>query len=337
MIYVFLIAIIIINEIIIKKKILSDNINFSKHKSLVSSINTPTSGGLFLVLFILIFKTELGLVNIFYLFLIFLVGLSSDRIKNVSPLIRLFLQISITFMFVVNTQTLIVDVRIENINQLLNQNIYLPIIFTVFCFIVLMNGTNFIDGVNLNTIGFYIIVYSVILTVSNNNDIFIDKSFNIKIIFFLTVIYVMNFFNKLQLGDGGSYLIGFFTAFYVIDFISQNPLASPYFAVLILWYPCFENLFSISRKIYQKKRISDADNLHLHHNIFLFFKIKNFKNLNNLSGLILNLSNFILVFVGINFFNSTKYLILLIFINMFIYILSYNILIKIILLKKFKK
>lgn len=240
-------------------------------------------------------------------------------------------------MFVVNTQTLIVDVRIENINQLLNQNIYLPIIFTVFCFIVLMNGTNFIDGVNLNTIGFYIIVYSVILTVSNNNDIFIDKSFNIKIIFFLTVIYVMNFFNKLQLGDGGSYLIGFFTAFYVIDFISQNPLASPYFAVLILWYPCFENLFSISRKIYQKKRISDADNLHLHHNIFLFFKIKNFKNLNNLSGLILNLSNFILVFVGINFFNSTKYLILLIFINMFIYILSYNILIKIILLKKFKK
>ena len=337
MIYVFLIAIIIINEIIIKKKILSDNINFSKHKSLVSSINTPTSGGLFLVLFILIFKTELGLVNIFYLFLIFLVGLSSDRIKNVSPLIRLFLQIFITFMFVVNTQTLIVDVRIDNINQLLNQNIYLPIIFTVFCFIVLMNGTNFIDGVNLNTIGFYIIVYSVILTVSNNNDIFIDKSFNIKIIFFLTVIYVMNFFNKLQLGDGGSYLIGFFTAFYVIDFISQNPLASPYFAVLILWYPCFENLFSISRKIYQKKRISDADNLHLHHNIFLFFKIKNFKNLNNLSGLILNLSNFILVFVGINFFNSTKYLILLIFINMFIYILSYNILIKIILLKKFKK
>ena len=337
MIYVFLIAIIIINEIIIKKKILSDNINFSKHKSLVSSINTPTSGGLFLVLFILIFKTELGLVNIFYLFLIFLVGLSSDRIKNVSPLIRLFLQIFITFMFVVNTQTLIVDVRIENINQLLNQNIYLPIIFTVFCFIVLMNGTNFIDGVNLNTIGFYIIVYSVILTVSNNNDIFIDKSFNIKIIFFLTVIYVMNFFNKLQLGDGGSYLIGFFTAFYVIDFISQNPLASPYFAVLILWYPCFENLFSISRKIYQKKRISDADNLHLHHNIFLFFKIKNFKNLNNLSGLILNLSNFILVFVGINFFNSTKYLILLIFINMFIYILSYNILIKIILSKKFKK
>ena len=337
MIYVFLIATILINEIIIKTKYLSDNIKFSKHKSLVSSTNTPTSGGLFLILFFFIFKTQLGLINILYLFLIFLVGFSSDRIKNVSPLIRLFFQIFITLMFVLNTQTLIIDVRIDIINQLLNQSIYLPVIFTVFCFIVLMNGTNFIDGINLNTIGFYILVYSIILIVSVSNDLLIDKSFNIKIIFFLIIIYVMNFLNKLQLGDGGSYLIGFFTAFYVINFISQNPLASPYFAVLILWYPCFENLFSISRKIYQKKRISDADNLHLHHNIFLFLKIKNFKNLNNLSGLILNLSNALLVLIGINFFNSTKHLILLIFVNIFIYILSYNILIKIILSRKFKK
>ncbi len=337
MIYVFLITMVIINEIIIKNKFLSDNIKFSKHKLLVSSINTPTSGGLFLIFFFLIFQTQLGLVNMFYLILIFLVGLSSDRIRNFSPLIRLLFQIFITLLFVVNTQALIIDVRIDFFNQLLNQNIYLPIIFTVFCFIVLMNGTNFIDGVNLNTIGFYILVYSVILIVSNDNDLYIDRSFNIKIIFFLIVIYLMNFFNKLQLGDGGSYLIGFFTAFYVINFISQNPLASPYFAVLILWYPCFENLFSISRKIYQNKSISDADNLHLHHNIFLFFKIKNFKNLNNLSGLFLNFSNFLLIFAGMNFFNSTKYLILLIILNMFIYTLSYNILIKVILSKKFKK
>ena len=337
MIYVFLITMVIINEIIIKNKFLSDNIKFSKHKLLVSSINTPTSGGIFLIFFFLIFQTQLDLVNKFYLLLIFLVGLSSDRIRNFSPLIRLLFQIFITLLFVVNTQTLIIDVRIDFFNQLLNQSIYLPIVFTVFCFIVLMNGTNFIDGVNLNTIGFYILVYSVILVVSNDNDLYIDRSFNIKIIFFLIVIYLMNFFNKLQLGDGGSYLIGFFTAFYVINFISQNPLASPYFAVLILWYPCFENLFSISRKIYQNKSISDADNLHLHHNIFLFFKIKNFKNLNNLSGLVLNFSNFLLIFVGMNFFNSTKYLILLIILNMFIYTLSYNILIKVILSKKFKK
>jgi len=337
MIYFFLLFVVIINEILLRNNYISDNIEFSKHKSIINPKKVPTSGGLFLILLILIFQMELGLINLVYLSLIFLIGFSSDRIKNVSPLIRLFSQIFITILFVINSQTLIIDVRIDNINQLLNQNIYLQIIFTVFCFIVLMNGTNFIDGVNLNTIGFYIFVYSVILIVSINNDLFIDKSFNIKMIFFLIVIYLMNFFNKLQLGDGGSYLIGFFTAFYVINFISQNPLVSPYFAVLILWYPCFENLFSISRKIYQKKSVSDADNLHLHHNIFLFLKIKNFKNLNNLSGLILNLSNFFLIFIGINFFNSTKHLILLIFVNIIIYILSYNILIKIILSKKFKK
>ena len=337
MIYFFLITILVINEVIIKKKFLSDNIKFSKHKSLVTSINIPTSGGIFLMLFILIFQTQLGLINILYLFLIFLVGVGSDRFRNFSPLIRLLSQIFITFLFVLNTQTFIIDLRIDSINFLLNQNIYFPIIFTVFCFIVLMNGTNFIDGVNLNTIGFYILVYLVILIVSNNNDLIIDRDLNLKIIYFLIAIYLMNFFNRLQLGDGGSYLISFFTAYYVINFIYLNPLVSPYFAVLILWYPCFENLFSISRKIYQKKNISEADNLHLHHNIFLFFKIKNFKNLNNLSGLILNISNLILISLGINFFNSTKYLVILILINLVIYILIYNILIKIILSKKFKK
>ena len=240
---------VIINEIIIKKKILCDNVKFSKHKSYVGLIDTPTSGGLFLILFILTFQTELGLINNFLIFLIFLVGLCSDSIKNFSPSIRLLLQIFITLLFVLNTETLIIDVRIDNINHLLNQNIYLTLIFTVFCFIVLMNGTNFIDGVNLNTIGFYILVYSAILIISYYNDLILDSSFNIKIILFLIAIFLMNFFNKLQLGDGGSYLIGFFTAFYVINFISNNPLVSPYFAILILWYPCFENLFSISRKI----------------------------------------------------------------------------------------
>ena len=196
MIYFFLLFVVIINEILLRNNYISDNIEFSKHKSIINPKKVPTSGGLFLILLILIFQMELGLINLVYLSLIFLIGFSSDRIKNVSPLIRLFSQIFITILFVINSQTLIIDVRIDNINQLLNQNIYLQIIFTVFCFIVLMNGTNFIDGVNLNTIGFYIFVYSVILIVSINNDLFIDKSFNIKMIFFLIVIYLMNFFNK---------------------------------------------------------------------------------------------------------------------------------------------
>tara|TARA_B100000902_G_scaffold65048_1_gene71610 strand:- start:6657 stop:7682 length:1026 start_codon:yes stop_codon:yes gene_type:complete len=337
MIFLFLIFVLIANEIIIRNNFLLDNIRFSKHKSFVSPSKIPTTGGLFLLLFIFLFQSQIGLINLFYLSSIFLIGLSSDRIKNFSPSVRLFLQIFITFLFITNTETLIIDVRIDDINLVLNQNESISIIFTIFCFIVLMNGTNFIDGVNLNAIGFYILIYLIIFIVSKLNNLNFDLLLNLKIILFLVIIYILNFFNKLQLGDAGSYLLAFYTSFYIIQFTYQNPLVSPYFAVLILWYPCFENLFSICRKIYQKKKISTADNLHLHQNIFFFLKIKNFKNLNNLSGLVINLSNLLLLSFSINVFNSTKYLVLLILLNIFVYIFVYNILINNILSKKFKK
>ena len=337
MIFLFLSFIIILNEIIIKKNFLSDNIKFSKHKSFVSSHKKSTAGGLFLFLFIFIFEYKIGLLNLFYLFLILLLGMGSDKIKNFSSKIRLLLQVFIAILFIFNTQTLVNDVRIDYFNNLLNKNLFLQITFMTFCFLVLINGTNFIDGVNLNAIGYYILIYLLIFIISKINNLQLDLILNLKIILFLFLIYILNFLNKTQLGDAGAYLLAFYTAFYVIKFINSNPLISPYFAILVLWYPCFENLFSIFRKIYQKKNVSSADNLHLHHNIFLFLKLMNIKNPNNMCGLILNFSNFFLLILGINYFNSTKHLISIIFMNIVIYTFCYNLLIKYNLLKKFKK
>ena len=146
-----------------------------------------------------------------------------------------------------------------------------------------------------------------------------------------------DFFNKIQLGDSGCYLLGFFTAFYLVNFINNNYLVSPYFVVYILWYPCFENLFSIIRKIYQNKSISKADNFHLHHNIFYLLKDKFSTSANNISGLIINLINLILLSFSVNYFNSTKHLIFMILFNITLYILIYNILIKNIIKRKSPK
>ena len=49
------------------------------------------------------------------------------------------------------------------------------------------------------------------------------------------------------------------------------------FIVIILWYPAFETLFSIIRKIIYKSQPSSPDNYHLHHLIYLFFNKKNKK------------------------------------------------------------
>lgn len=331
---IFLGTIIILNEIIIKYNIFPDKIEHSKHKIFVNKKKIPSSAGFFLIIFIFIFKSDIGYLNLFCFLAIFFIGFASDRIKNFSPTLRLFLQIFFSILLIQNTSVLIQDVRIDDLNIFLEKNIIMSQIFTIFCFLVLMNGTNFIDGINLNTTGYYIIVFSIILIISKTNNLNLDFDFNHKILIFLSLIYLLNFLNKTQLGDSGAYLLSFFTAYYVIKFVNLNPLVSPYFAVLVLWYPCFENLFSITRKIYQNKNISKADNLHLHHNIFSLLKGKFNTKANNISGFIVNLINLLLLILSINYFNSTKHLILIISFNIFLYILFYNILLKSILKKK---
>lgn len=331
---IFLGTIIILNEIIIKYNIFLDKIEHSKHKIFVNKKKIPSSAGFFLIIFIFIFKSDIGYLNLFCFLAIFFIGFASDRIKNFSPTLRLFLQIFFSILLIQNTSVLIQDVRIDDLNIFLEKNIIMSQIFTIFCFLVLMNGTNFIDGINLNTTGYYIIVFSIILIISKTNNLNLDFDFNHKILIFLSLIYLLNFLNKTQLGDSGAYLLSFFTAYYVIKFVNLNPLVSPYFAVLVLWYPCFENLFSITRKIYQNKNISKADNLHLHHNIFSLLKGKFNTKANNISGFIVNLINLLLLILSINYFNSTKHLILIISFNIFLYILFYNILLKSILKKK---
>jgi hypothetical protein len=85
-----------------------------------------------------------------------------------------------------------------------------------------------------------------------------------------------------------------------------------------LWYPAYENLFSIIRKIINKNSPTEADNRHLHQLLFVFMK-KNFlysnKALNTISGLIINLFNIAFFIYAACNFDNTKKLILLIMVS----------------------
>ena len=135
---------------------------------------------------------------------------------------------------------------------------------------------------------------------------------------------ILNFLDKTLLGDGGAYLLGFFTAIYLIEWSNLNNSISPYFIILLLWYPCFENLFSIIRKKYQNKKIATADNLHLHQLIFIFLKKKKYHNTNNLSGLIICFFNLTTFILGTIFYDKTKVLLSIIVINILLYVYIYN-------------
>ena len=94
----------------------------------------------------------------------------------------------------------------------------------------------------------------------------------------------------------------------------------------LLWYPAFENLFSILRKL--KTGISTPDNFHLHHFIYLElnkkFKKNNFNN--SLTGVIINLFNLILLIMASFFANHSAYLSIILGLNISIYLIVYYLL-----------
>ena len=105
---------------------------------------------------------------------------------------------------------------------------------------------------------------------------------------------------------------------------------SPIFILLLLWYPAFENLFSIIRKILTKKKPSEPDNLHFHHLLFSYLnrKIKNKKIINSLTGVIINFYNFLIFALSSKFYNKTNILFYLVALNILVYIFFYFFLLK---------
>jgi len=206
------------------------------------------------------------------------------------------------------------------------QNKIFSILFTLFCLLVLVNGSNFIDGINTLLCGYYILVLTAIIYICSNNFINHNISDLKGLLLVLLIIYSFNFFSKLYLGDSGAFLLSFLLGYYLIDIANNNPLISPMFVVLLLWYPAFENFFSILRKLSIKFHPSSPDNFHFHQLLFSFFKKRMNKSkdfINTLTGNIINLYNFFIFIIGVKFFYNTKYLIFIILINISLYLLIY--------------
>jgi len=252
-------------------------------------------------------------------------GLLSDKKYLFSPNLRLILQFFIIFSAIYFLDIRVIETRLEILDSFLNYK-SISILFTVFCLLILINGSNFIDGTNCNLLFYYMIINLTLIYVSSSNNeiLIIDKDLFI-ILFALIVSLILNYFGKIISGDGGAYLIGFFFGIILIHFSTNNYLISPFFIVLLLWYPAFENLFSILRKLKIQKSALEADFKHFHQLLYLYLN-RSFKNKlisNNLSGIIINSYNIIIFLVSIKFHHHTQTMIMLILFNIVVYLFAY--------------
>jgi UDP-N-acetylmuramyl pentapeptide phosphotransferase/UDP-N-acetylglucosamine-1-phosphate transferase len=302
-----------------------------KHQIFASKEKIPLSGGIIILISYFIFFTTYSKLLSIFIILIFAIGIISDVKVNFSPNIRLSLQFLIIILFL-----LLYDLKIENTRIIILDNLlknqYLNYFFVSFCLLILINGSNLIDGLNTNVIGYYLIISILLLQTNFISDLAFSKMQWILWTISLSIVYIFNFLKKIFLGDNGSYILAFIYGIFLIEFYSNNNYVSPFFIIAILWYPCFELLFSISRKLLTKKSPFSADTRHLHQLLFskiLKSKIKiTDKYKNSIAGTFLNIYNFFFIHFSFTEISNSSYQITLIIINTAIYSYSYFYLIK---------
>jgi len=330
-IFAFLVFYLFLSNFLLKK------FNFSldkeatdeNHKSLLRQDNsTPLSGTFYFLPIILLLFYNLDSQIMVCCSLLFLLGLFADLKILTSYKLRLCFQFLLISSLFLVSEDIKIDTRILFINDLMNYDLTRILICTFF-FMVLINGFNLIDGTNcLCSFNFLIVSFFLYLLIKNSNTSFIYGELDIFILILASSIFlIFNFFGKNFLGDGAAYGLGFLFGYFLLKISMMNNNISPYFIANLLWYPAFENLFSIVRRNFSKSNNYLPDNNHLHQMIFKFFKKKKIfkKNflLSSIVGISINSILFLNYFIGYNYFNNSKIQIMLISSSIFLYLISY--------------
>lgn len=319
----YIIIIFLINLFISKSNFLKSHSGFMHQKFLNNSI--PLTGGIFILLPIFLLFYNFYPYMIMSFFLLFLLGLFSDLNILAKAKYRFLIQFIIISMFVIFTQLEVLPSRIEYIDNKF-QNTFYSYFFTVFCLMVLINGSNFIDGLNGLFLGYNIIILLVLINLDLLGLVGISNESFYILLSILSFLLLLNFSNKLFMGDGGAYSLSFLLGYILITIYNKNQIVSPYFIIVLLWYPCFENLFSILRKFLINKNPMKPDNSHLHHYLYMLIKKKlGLNNLlsNNLSSLMINSFNlFIFYFASLNLYHTQTQLIIL-FLSIITYLIIF--------------
>jgi len=328
LLFSFTIFITLINFFQKKFKFCLDEITMEeKHKKLLSlNSQTPLSGTIyfFSIMFTLFYSSEPILMIACFVF--FIIGFFADLKILKSPKLRLKIQFLTVLIFLNFYHNITIDFRIDLLNNIIENDMFNILIISFFL-LVLINGFNFIDGVNnWSVINFLIILIFIYLLLED-----IDLNYlkdNIIILILAIFIYVIfNFFGKTFLGDGAIYGLSFFIGFILIKISFFDNDISPYFIANLLWYPAFENLFTILRRNLEKVKNDLPDNKHLHQLIFKFISQKKlFKKkylCSSFSGILINSFLLILYIIGYFFNKQTDVQIYLIITGISFYLFSY--------------
>ena len=283
--FVFLFLFIFNLLIYIKFDTISENfIFFDKPDGKLKKHSKPVSliGGLIVLINLYLITFFLNLLNLNESFfkdnfiygfillctLFYLIGLIDD-LKNLSPNKKLlFLFISLTFVIYFFPDINLEHIKISFLEH--KYNFKYSEIFLILSFALLANAMNMFDGINLQLILFSSLVF-ILFALKGLLTIFF-----ILLLISFTFLGILNYKNKVFLGDGGAYLISVIMG---CTFIFQYNEFSNYFygdqVFVILIIPSIDMLRLFFTRIINKKHPFRGDLNHLHHIVNNFTKNKN--------------------------------------------------------------
>ena len=206
-----------------------------------------------------------GLIIICSSIIIFLTIIEDIR-YFLSPKLRLAILFFVSTIYVFFAE--LPNIKISSI-FIDSQNIIIFYSLYILSLMMIMNGFNFIDGLNgLSSFNFITIFVSIYFLANLYQDEEI-KNWSMFLILLSLFFLVLNFpFGKFFLGDSGSYLYAFLSGSTIIMLFERNTQAPTLLALLVLAYPITEIIFSIVRKSLKKFSPMAPDNLHIHQLIY---------------------------------------------------------------------
>ena len=239
-----------------------------KHKNPV-----PLSGGIIIYLSIIIiillstdkYFNSMNLINnlnnlvIFTTILtsIFLIGLMDD-FKEIDPNLKLFL----LFLSIITLLFFDKSLLIQNLKFSFYKEINLggfSFFFTTLCFLLFMNALNMFDGINLQTASFLIILFVFL--------IFKNVFTGLIILILIPIINysILNYKNKVFLGDNGTYVLSFLISYIFIKSYNNDLIIFSDEIFICMMIPGIDMFRLFLERIFNKKNPFKPDRNHLHH------------------------------------------------------------------------
>ena len=194
-----------------------------------------------------------------FLFFMFIIGIYDD-IYHISPYLKLILS-TITFIIIFSlNQDLIINSFYSSTIDFQFELELFSYVFTILCFLLILNALNMFDGINLQAILLNLLFFIILIFFGNFQLI------SILLIICLLSILFLNYKEKIFLGDSGIYILASIITFFLIEQNTANQhMFPPELILQIFIIPALDMIRLFIIRIKNNQHPFHPDRKHLHH------------------------------------------------------------------------